>query len=115
MAYDERHSECFLQDYSAHLYLKYEEYLLCHNFCAVFMTAIVSRSGHRIYQRFIRNFSAIIENLSHSHIQGYFRMNMGMAEVFYDGRKVSAEALINAVVEAGNDGRHKYRAEVVAK
>jgi hypothetical protein len=38
-----------------------------------------------------------------------------MAEVFYDGRKISDEALVNAVAGAGNDGRHQYSAEVVTK
>jgi hypothetical protein len=80
MAYDECHSERFLEDYSAHLYLKYEEYLLCHNFCAVFMTAIVSRSDYSIYKRFSRDLSAIIENFSHPHIQGYFRMKNSLQQ-----------------------------------
>jgi len=41
-------------------------------------------------------------------------LNMATAEVSYDSRKVSADALVNAVARAGNDGRHEYRAELVA-
>lgn len=41
-------------------------------------------------------------------------LNMAMAEVRYDSKKVSADALVNAVSRAGNDGRHEYRAEVIA-
>ena len=41
-------------------------------------------------------------------------LNMELAEVRYDSKKVSADALVNAVSRAGNDGRHEYRAEVIA-
>ena len=41
-------------------------------------------------------------------------LNMAVAEVRYDSRKVSADALINAVSSYGNDGRHKYLAELIA-
>lgn len=41
-------------------------------------------------------------------------LNMASAEVRYDSKKVSADALVNAVSRAGNDGRHEYRAEVIA-
>jgi copper chaperone CopZ len=41
-------------------------------------------------------------------------LNMAMAEVSFDSKKVSAVALVNAVSRAGNDGRHEYRAELVA-
>ena len=41
-------------------------------------------------------------------------LNMATAEVSYDSKKVSADALVNAVARAGNDGRHEYRAELVA-
>lgn len=40
-------------------------------------------------------------------------LNMAMAEVRYDGKQVSADALVNAVSSAGNDGRHEYRAQLV--
>ena len=40
-------------------------------------------------------------------------LNMALAEVRYDSRKVSADALANAVSSAGNDGRHNYRAELI--
>ena len=41
-------------------------------------------------------------------------LNMAMAEVSFDSKKVSADALVNAVSSAGNDGRHEYRAQLVA-
>ena len=41
-------------------------------------------------------------------------LNMAMAEVSFDGRKVSTQMLVEAVSRAGNDGRHEYRAELVA-
>jgi len=40
-------------------------------------------------------------------------LNMRMAEVYFDQKKVSAETLIRAVAGAGNDGRHNYQAQVV--
>ncbi len=41
-------------------------------------------------------------------------LNMALAEVSYNSKKVSASDLINAVSRAGNDGRHEYRAQLVA-
>ena len=41
-------------------------------------------------------------------------LNMATAEVSYDSKKVSVDALVNAVARAGNDGRHEYRAQLVA-
>lgn len=41
-------------------------------------------------------------------------LNMAMAEVSYDSRKVTAQSLVEAVARAGNDGRHEYRAQVIA-
>jgi len=41
-------------------------------------------------------------------------LNMAMAEVSYDSNKVAAGMLVDAVSRAGNDGRHEYRAELVA-
>lgn len=40
-------------------------------------------------------------------------LNMATAEVSYDSKKVSADALVNAVARAGNDGRHEYRAQLI--
>lgn len=40
-------------------------------------------------------------------------LNMHMAEVYFDEKKVSAEILVRAVAEAGNDGRHNYLAQVI--
>lgn len=41
-------------------------------------------------------------------------LNMGLAEIRYDSKKVSTDQLIAAVSGAGNDGRHEYRAELIA-
>ena len=41
-------------------------------------------------------------------------LDRATAEVSYDSKKVSTEALVNAVMRAGNDGRHEYRAQLVA-
>ncbi len=41
-------------------------------------------------------------------------LNMALAEVSYDREKVSAADLVSAVSRAGNDGRHQYRAELLA-
>ena len=41
-------------------------------------------------------------------------LNMAMAEVSYDSHNVSPQMLVDAVSRAGNDGRHEYRAEIVA-
>lgn len=59
----------------------------------------------------VRNGLLLLDGVFHAEIY----LNMGMAEVFYDGRKVFAGVLVSAVAGAGNDGRHRYRAEVVAK
>ena len=40
-------------------------------------------------------------------------LNMRMAEVYYDEKKVSAEMLVRAVATAGNDGRHNYQAQAI--
>ena len=41
-------------------------------------------------------------------------LNMALAEVRYDNKKISADAFVMAVSRAGNDGRHRYRAELIA-
>jgi len=40
-------------------------------------------------------------------------LNMAMAEVRYDSKKILPEVLVNAVARAGNDGRHEYRAQLI--
>lgn len=42
-------------------------------------------------------------------------LNMRMAEVYFDQKKVNPNAIIQAVTAAGNDGRHNYLASVVAQ
>lgn len=42
------------------------------------------------------------------------RLSTAVAEVLYDRRKVSPEALKEAVHRAGNDGHHEYRAMMIA-
>jgi len=41
-------------------------------------------------------------------------LNMALAEVSYNSKKISANELVSAVSRAGNDGRHEYRAELIA-
>lgn len=41
-------------------------------------------------------------------------LTAAMADVQFDGRKVSAKMLMEAVSRAGNDGRHEYRAELIS-
>jgi len=41
-------------------------------------------------------------------------LNMALAEVSYDRERISANELVTAVSCAGNDGRHQYRAELIA-
>ena len=41
-------------------------------------------------------------------------LNMAVAEVSYNQEKISAHQLVEAISAAGNDGRHQYRAELVA-
>ena len=41
-------------------------------------------------------------------------LNMALADVRYDSKKIGANALVDAVSRAGNDGRHQYRAELIA-
>lgn len=41
-------------------------------------------------------------------------LNIDLAEVYYDKRRISMDALKEAVYRAGNDGRHEYQALVIA-
>lgn len=41
-------------------------------------------------------------------------LNLALAEVYYDGAHVSTDVLMDAVYYAGNDGRHEYRAQLIA-
>jgi copper chaperone CopZ len=40
-------------------------------------------------------------------------LNMAMAEVTFNGQQVSTRMLVDAVAQAGNDGRHNYRAQLI--
>ena len=42
-------------------------------------------------------------------------LNIRMAEIYFDEKKVTPDTLLYAVTAAGNHGRHNYQAEVVAK
>ncbi len=42
-------------------------------------------------------------------------LNTRMAEIYFDEKTVTPDALIEAVTAAGNDGRHNYQAELVTK
>ena len=41
-------------------------------------------------------------------------LDLALADVSYDIKKISADELVDAVSQAGNDGRHQYRAELLA-
>lgn len=41
-------------------------------------------------------------------------LHAGVAIVIFDKNKLSTDKLIAAVASAGNDGRHEYRAELIA-
>jgi copper chaperone CopZ len=41
-------------------------------------------------------------------------LNMALAEVSYNSKKVSPNDMIGAIFQAGNDGRHEYRAQLIA-
>ncbi len=41
-------------------------------------------------------------------------LNLRLAEIMYDSRQLTIADLIQAVARAGNDGRHEYRAELIA-
>jgi copper chaperone CopZ len=41
-------------------------------------------------------------------------LNMALADIRYDSKKLSSDVLVNAVSSAGNDGRHNYRAELIS-
>jgi copper chaperone CopZ len=41
-------------------------------------------------------------------------LNMAMAEVMYDSKRVLPKQLLEAVAQAGNDGQHEYRAQLLA-
>jgi copper chaperone CopZ len=41
-------------------------------------------------------------------------LNMALAEVAYARAKVLPGQLVDAVAQAGNDGRHEYRAQLIA-
>ena len=41
-------------------------------------------------------------------------LNMALAEVMYDSKRVLPKQLLEAVAQAGNDGRHEYRAQLIA-
>ena len=51
-------------------------------------------------------------------VDGVYRadvyLNLALAEVYYDNRKVTMDTLKEAVYRAGNDGRHEYHALVIA-
>lgn len=59
----------------------------------------------------VRNGLVSLEGVHHAVI--YF--NMGLAEIYFDSKKVTPEMMIHAVAGAGNDGRHHYEAKVVTR
>lgn len=59
----------------------------------------------------VRNGLVSLEGVHNAEIY----LDTGLAEVYFDGSKVTPEMLIHAVSGAGNDGQHHYEAEVVAR
>ena len=59
----------------------------------------------------VRNGLVSLEGVHHAEIY----LNMGLAEVYFDSKKVTTQMLLNAVTGAGNDGRHHYEAEIVTR
>ncbi len=57
----------------------------------------------------VRNGLLLLEGVHDAEVM----LNMRMAEVYFDEKKISAEMLIQAVAGAGNDGRHNYLAQVI--
>lgn len=51
-------------------------------------------------------------------LEGVYRadvyLNIALAEIYYDSRKLSTNALIEAVHGAGGDGQHEYYAMLIA-
>jgi copper chaperone CopZ len=41
-------------------------------------------------------------------------LNMALAEVMYDSKRLLPKQFVDAVAQAGNDGRHEYRAQLLA-
>ncbi len=41
-------------------------------------------------------------------------LNMALAEISYNSKKVSVSELVSAVSRAGNDSRHEYLAELIS-
>jgi len=41
-------------------------------------------------------------------------LNMALAEVTYDSKKLMPGELVHVIARAGDDGRHEYRAELIA-
>lgn len=58
----------------------------------------------------VRNGLLLLDGVFHAETN----LNLGMAEVFFDEKKISIESLIGAVADAGNDGHHQYHAEVAS-
>ena len=58
----------------------------------------------------VRNSLVLVDGIHH--VEMY--LQMGLADVYYDSRKVTTEAMIKAVAAAGNDGRHHYEAQALS-
>ena len=74
------------------------------------VTLIVEGMGCNNCATRVRNSLLALENVYGVDVY----LNMGLAEISYDSKKVSTDQLIASVSKAGNDGRHEYRAELVA-
>jgi copper chaperone CopZ len=59
----------------------------------------------------VRNGLVSLEGVHHAEIY----LDSGLAEVYFDSKKITPEMLIHAVADSGNDGRHHYEAQVVTR
>jgi copper chaperone CopZ len=57
----------------------------------------------------VRNSLVAVRGVVNAHVD----YHMGMAEVLFNPNMVAIPTLIDAVAEAGNDGRHQYRAALL--
>lgn len=52
-------------------------------------------------------------------LEGVYRvgvhLNLALAEVRYDSKKISSKSLVEAVSLASDDGRHEYRAQLIVE
>ena len=73
-------------------------------------TLIVSGMGCENCATRVRNSLLTLEGVYGAEVF----LNMALVEVSYEFEKTSPQELVAAIARAGNDGRHEYRAQLVA-